>query len=126
MKKKIVALLLVLVTVFSMTALTGCTKPAVQSNFAIPEGGYDGSAVTIYFDHTMGTNLSDVLNLYIKEFNKLYPNITIVHEQVGNYDDVRNNIAVELTVGNQPNIAYCYPDHVALYNISKKVVTLDA
>jgi len=44
---------------------------------------------------------------------------------VGSYDDVRDNIAVELTVGNQPDIAYCYPDHVALYNISKKVVSLD-
>jgi len=126
MKKRIVALLLTLAMMLSLGALAGCNNTAgAQGNFAIPEGGYDGSAVTIYFDHTMGANLTEVLNLYIAEFNKLYPNITIVHEQVGSYDDVRDNIAVELTVGNQPDIAYCYPDHVALYNISKKVVTLD-
>ena len=137
MKTKIVALLLAIAMLVSMCALAGCGKDETQGNDpqapadnnpADKDPGltYDGSAVTIYFDHTMGTNLSDVLNLYIAEFNKLYPNITIVHEQVGNYDDVRDNIAVELTVGNQPDLAYCYPDHVALYNISKRVVTLDS
>ena len=88
--------------------------------------GYDGSEVTIVFYHTMGSNLSDVLNAYIEEFNKLYPNIKIQHEQVGGYDDVRQQISTEITVGNQPNIAYCYPDHVALYNVSKAVYPLDA
>ncbi len=137
MKTKIVALLLAIAMLVSMCALAGCGKDEPQVNDPQapadnnpvdkdPGLTYDGSAVTIYFDHTMGTNLSDVLNLYIAEFNKLYPNITIVHEQVGNYDDVRDNIAVELTVGNQPDLAYCYPDHVALYNISKRVVTLDS
>ena len=103
----------------------GSNAPQTVGNFAVPEGGYDGSAVTITFYHTMGSNLSDVLNLYIEEFNALYPNITIVHEQVGNYDDVRDQISTEITVGNQPNIAYCYPDHVAMYNLAKAVATLD-
>jgi len=127
MKKRIVALLLAVLMIFTAIAMVGCGGPgAAQPNFEVPAEGYDGSAVTIYFDHTMGSNLREVLDLYIAEFNKLYPNITIVHEQVGNYDDVRDNIAVELTVGNQPDIAYCYPDHVALYNISKRVITLDS
>ena len=94
-------------------------------NFNVPAAGYDGSKVTLSFYHTMGQNLRDVLDAYIIEFNKLYPNITIEHKQVGGYDDVRDQISTELTVGNQPNIAYCYPDHVALYNLAGKVVTLD-
>ena len=44
---------------------------------------------------------------------------------MGGYDDVRDQISTEITVGNQPNIAYCYPDHVALYNLAKAVTTLD-
>ncbi len=100
------------------------TQPKVRYE-GIPENGYDGSAVTITFSHTMGQNLRDVLDKYIVEFNKMYPNITIEHTQVGGYDDVRDQIKTELTAGNQPNIAYCYPDHVALYNITKKVVPLD-
>ena len=101
-------------------------EPAkAKGNFEVPEAGYDGSEVTITFYHTMGTNLSDVLDLYIAEFNKLYPNIHIEHEQVGSYDDVRDQLGTEISAGNQPNIAYCYPDHVALYNLAGSVVTLD-
>ena len=124
MKKRILSLLLVLV--MAISGLTACGGSGNKSaNFDVPEGGYDGSEVTITFYHTMGANLREVLELYIAEFNKLYPNIHIVHEQVGGYDDVREQIATQITTGAQPNIAYCYPDHVAMYNISKAVVTLD-
>lgn len=99
--------------------------PAVKTNFTVPEGGYDGSEVTIKFYNTMGTNLKTVLDAYIVEFNKLYPNIHIETTQVGNYDDVRDQVSTEITVGNQPNIAYCYPDHVALYNLAQAVTQLD-
>ena len=123
MKRKILAFILVLAMGLSMLASCGEAKAA--PNFEVPEAGYDGSDVTITFYHTMGSNLSDVLNLYIEEFNKLYPNIHIASEQVGSYDDVRNQISTEITVGGQPNIAYCYPDHVALYNLAGAVATLD-
>ena len=110
----------------SMLTLFSCNKNKVAPEFVMPENGFDTSKkVTITFYHTMGSNLRDVLDAYIVEFNKLYPNITIEHEQVGSYDDVRKTISTEITVGNQPNIAYCYPDHVALYNMSKAVQTLD-
>ena len=129
MKKRIVSILLLVCMLCSVFAMAGCQAGAgnkvLLSNFEIPEGGYDGSEVTITFYHTMGSNLRDVLEIYIQEFNELYPNIHIEHDQVGGYDDVRDQIKTELTVGNQPNIAYCYPDHVALYNIAKAVVTLD-
>ena len=100
---------------------TGAYKP----NFDVPAVGYDGSEVTLKFYHTMGENLRNVLDIYIAEFNKLYPNIHIDHAQTGGYDDVRDQISNEITTGLQPNIAYCYPDHVALYNSSKAVTTLD-
>ena len=131
MKKRILSALLAVVLVLGAFAMTGCgntgaaTGNQTKSNFTVPEGGYDGSEVTIKFYHTMGSNLSTVLNLYIEEFNKLYPNIHIESSSVGGYDDVREQISTEITVGNQPNIAYCYPDHVALYNLAKAVVTLD-
>ena len=69
---------------------------------------YDGSPVTLRFYHTMGQYLRDVLDDAIQDFNEIYPNITIDHSQVGNYDDVRDQIKNEIVVGNQPNIAYCY------------------
>ncbi len=128
MKKRIISALLLICMVLGVVAMTGCQgggNKVLAGNFAIPEGGYDGSEVTIKFYHTMNTNLQAVLDRAIAEFNKLYPNIHVEHEAVGGYDDVRDQVKTELTVGNQPNIAYCYPDHVALYNMARGVVTLD-
>ena len=136
--KKLVSLLLVLVMLLSMLALTACqddvvtTAPdeiidgPIMEGFVLNEGEtYDGSAVEIEFSHTMGQNLQNVLAAYIEEFNKIYPNITIVHSQVGSYDDVRDTVSKQILAGTQPNIAYCYPDHVALYNLAGATVTLD-
>ncbi|MBE6648069.1 MAG: extracellular solute-binding protein [Ruminococcaceae bacterium] len=125
--KKHLSLLLAFLMLVSMFALTSCgeNSSTTTADFVVPENGYDGSEVTITFYHTMGQNLRDVLDIYIKEFNELYPKIKIVHEQVGGYDDVRSQISTQINVGKQPNIAYCYPDHVALYNLAKAVATLD-
>ena len=150
MKRRIVAVVLLVAMMLSLLAACGSTTPSQGNpanpgtsdqgntgnqggqtaekigNFTVPAEGYDGSEVTIRFYNTMGANLREVLDLYIVEFNKLYPNIHIEASQIGNYDDVREQIATEITVGNQPNIAYCYPDHVALYNIAKAVTTMDS
>ena len=125
--KRFLALILAVVMCLGIVSMAGCGKKKTAADFVIPEGGFDvNTPITIKFYHTMGSNLRDVLERYIVEFNKLYPNITVEHEQVGGYDDVRDQIKTEITVGNQPNIAYCYPDHVALYNLAGAVTTLDS
>ncbi|MBP5238170.1 MAG: extracellular solute-binding protein [Clostridia bacterium] len=121
MKKLLVFILLAAMAL----TLCACGKAKAAPNFIVPEGGYDGSEVTVKFYHTMGSNLSDVLDIYIEEFNKLYPNIHIAYEKIGGYDDVRNQISTELSYRTEPNMAYCYPDHVALYNLTGAVATLD-
>ena len=124
MKKSLLAFVLVLALCIGSLAFTGCGRGKIAD--ADLSGGYDGSEVTIVFYHTMSaTNLQPVLDDAIARFNEMYPNITVEHKQVGDYDAVRNQIKTELTVGGQPNIAYCYPDHVALYNVAKAVVPLD-
>jgi multiple sugar transport system substrate-binding protein len=134
MKKTLVSILLLLAMMLNVLALASCSggggtttdiflePPKVE----IPEAGYDPEAkVTVTFYHTMGENLTTVLDKYIEKFNEIYPNITIDHDQVGGYDDVRETISTELAVGGGPNIAYCYPDHVALYRRANKVIALD-
>ena len=86
---------------------------------------YKGGAVTINFYHTMGATLRSVLDRWIPEFNKMYPNITVKHNSYGAYKDLRDQITTELQAGKAPSLAYCYPDHVALYQKSGKVVALD-
>ncbi len=125
--KKIISLLLVALMLVGMVGmLSGCSSAGVAPDFEMPEGGFDTTQpVTIRFYHTMGANLTAILETAIEDFNKIYPNITIEHKSYGDYDGVRDQIGQEVTVGDQPNLAYCYPDHVALYNISGAVQTLD-
>lgn len=125
MKKVLVSLLLVAAMMISMLAFVGCGAGPMPT-FTMPEGGFNTEEqITVRFYHTMGANLREVLDLYVPEFEALYPNIKIDHQQIGGYDDVRKKISTQIHVHEHPNVAYCYPDHVALYNISGAVVTLD-
>ena len=130
MKKRIIALLMLAVMLVSTLAACGGNPSsnggqAAIPGYKVPTGGYDGSEVTIKFAHTMGAKLQEVLNYHIGEFNKLYPNIHIEHSSYGGWSDIAGQINTEMAADNQPNIAYCYPDHVAMYNMAKAVVTLD-
>jgi multiple sugar transport system substrate-binding protein len=141
MKKILVAVVLLLALCINCVAFVGCdvninnggnggnnggNNNGGNGAYQLSEGAtYNGEEVEITFYHTMGANLRAVLDKYVAEFNKIYPNIKVVHSQEGGYDDVRDKISKQLTVGQQPNIAYCYPDHVALYNLTGGVVTLD-
>lgn len=96
-----------------------------ESAWQVPEAGWSGKEVTINFYSTMGKDLIDSITPFIEEFQELYPSITVNHTQPGGYDQVRDQIKTELSTGQGPDLAYCYPDHVALYNKTKTVVTLD-
>jgi len=121
--KRLIALIMMAALMLSL--LAACSSGTNVDKKVEIGTGYDGSEVTITFYHTMGANLTAVLDAYITEFNALYPNIHVQHESLGGYDDVRDQVSTQITVGSQPNIAYCYPDHVALYNLAKAVQTLD-
>ena len=128
MKKRLIAMALLVAMLAGIAALSGCGNNGGNATnaFVVPETGFDvNSEVTITFTHTMGAKLQEVLNTYIAEFNKIYPNITIEHVSAGGWSDINGQINTEIAGGTQPNIAYCYPDHVAMYNIAKSVVVLD-
>ncbi len=94
--------------------------------FTMPAGGFDTETpVEITFYHTMGKALREQLDYQLEEFKKLFPNITVTHVQAGGYDDVRDRIQKEIIAGNQPDVSYCYPDHVALYNRANAVQALN-
>ena len=122
MKKHLLALLVLVTLLVNIFAMSSCNLLPGNNGGGNEE---EEGKINITFYHTMGENLRTVLNYYIEDFEKLYPNINVIHEQVGSYDDVRDTISTELTVGAQPNIAYCYPDPVALYNVAMAVTVLD-
>ena len=100
------------------------------SEFVMPEGGFDTSKpVTISFSHTMGQNLRGVLRKYVDQFQAIYPNITVDNVDAvrdsSKYDELYSMISNQIIADTQPNVAYCYSDHVAGYNTSGAVLTLD-
>lgn len=111
MKKLISLVLIVVLLLGAVMGLTACVDP------------FDG--ITVEFYSTMGADLKAVCDEAIGRFQAIFPGIRIKHESIGSYDDVRDQIATELSVGAEPNIAYCYPDHIALYNMAEAVQTLD-
>ena len=131
MKKSLFSLVSALLLTANIATFAACgvsANPDDENNGVVITDivPYDGSAVTVTFYHTMGANLRAVIDKYIPQFNAMYPNITIDHQQMGDYNGVRDQISTELTAKNSPSIAYCYPDHVALYNKAKAVLTLDS
>ncbi len=119
----------VLVTLLAtLTATSGLAACGGGGNTGSGEDivAYDGSKVTITFQHTMGKDLKGILDNSLKEFNKIYPNITVnAISPTNKYPDLCNQIFRGITTKNEPSIAFCYPDHVSLYNTMKAVVPLN-
>ncbi|MBR2611673.1 MAG: hypothetical protein IKC72_01270, partial [Clostridia bacterium] len=100
MKKVLLSFVLAVAMIVNILAMASCGPQASSGKLDPLNEGYNGSEVTITFYHTMSaTNLQPVLNDAIERFNVLYPNITVDHKQVGDYDAVRDQIKTELTVG---------------------------
>lgn len=111
-------------------AAVSCSNSSSSSldvNFKVPEGGFDTSKdVNIKFYTTMGASLQGVFNAFLDNFNDIYPNIHVDAQFIGGYEDVRSQMNTEIAAGKTDvNVAYCYPDHVATYNTSKTVISLD-
>ena len=127
MKKKFGLMTASILMAGALTAgigLSGCGAKITE--FEMPKGGYDGSKVEIMFYNTMGQKLRGVLDSAITRFNELYPNITVKYDaSSGDYNTLLDKLSTEIQTGQQPNMAFCYPDHVALYNQSGAVLPLD-
>lgn len=126
LKKGFITLIAGVLSLSSVMGLTACGGGGPDYSKEVPVEAYNGGEVTVTFHHTMGQKLQAQLTDAIAEFNEIYPNITIEDKKAaGNYDTLRNDLATKLTQKDTPTMAICYPDHVALYNKTKSVVSLD-
>lgn len=101
-----------------------------RQDSALPsEGQIDYSKVSnkeIKFFNTCGQTLQNVIQIAIDKFQAAFPGWTVTSSQIGSYDDVYSSCVTNLQANTQPDIAYCYPDHVATYMTSGKVLDLNA
>ena len=79
---------------------------------------------TIVFYNTMGTALQTTLKLAITQFEEKFPGWTVQSNQIGGYDEVKSKIIGDFSANSQPDLAYCYADHVASYLSTGKVVNM--
>ena len=98
-------------------AVTGCVA------FAACGGGTDYDH-TIIFYSSQGQNLTPTTDKAIENFEAKYPGWKVEHTQPGGYDEVLSKVRSDLTAGLQPDLAYCYSDHVAQYIESGTVVNM--
>ena len=105
------ALCLVTVLGVSCLTLTSCDE--------------EDSAHTITFYSSMGDKLLETLEVAKKDFAKKFPGWQIKVVNPGNgYDGTRSAIIGDLQANSQPDLAYCYPDHVAQYLETGKVTNI--
>ena len=125
--RKLLALLLVVCSALTLFACggndnnseAGEKSKAEESEIDITD--YDH---TIVFYSTQGDSLQSKTQIAIDAFEAKHPGWTVVHTQVGGYDDVKSKIVSDLQGGLQPDLAYCYSDHVAQYLQTSKVIDL--
>ena len=130
MKLKSKSLLYVLL-VSAVAGITGCKPNSSKDELDVKTNGTDLTTTVKFY-----TNLYDkdpekpteskMMDEIIADFNKIYPNIKIEYEKVGQYAAVNERITNELSTPSQlPNMAVCYPDYVVNYFDSGKVLDMD-
>ena len=106
---------------FTLVLLSVCALIFVGCGPAEEPVDYDH---TIVFYSTQGDKLQQKTAIAITAFEKKYPGWTVLHQTIGGYDDVKEKVIGDLQAKVQPDLAYCYPDHVALYLQTSKVVDM--
>ena len=96
----------------------------LNSDLLTKNFGGDSSDKTITFYHSMGSSLQHVLKDAINKFKAKYPDWNVEDTLVGGYNDIRSRCIADLATGNQPDLAYCYTDHVSQYLKTCKVVDM--
>lgn len=112
--KIILALILSVVMLLSVTVvLAACSEE--KSN----------PSTTIYFYTSQGQALQEKTQVAIQNFEAKYPGWKVQHTAAGSYDDVKSKVLQDLQARQQPDLAYCYPDHVAEYLATGAVVNIN-
>ncbi len=80
---------------------------------------------TIIFYSQQNDKLQAITATAIANFEAKYPGWKVRHDVISNgYNGIRTKVVQDLQGKKQPDLAYCYPDHVALYMQTEKVIDL--
>lgn len=112
-------------------ALVVCLSGAVSVFAGCQVGGGGGGGTTSDYSHTIvfyssqGDSLQKETLNAIANFEAKFPGWTVEHATQGGYTDVESAITSDIQGDKQPDVAYCYSDHVAGYLKSGTVLDLN-
>ena len=123
--KKIVVLLLA-----ALLLLTGChgtlaeNAGSSQLDYPVPETFDTAKQHTITFWAKNDTNKRQtaVYEQAIRDFEKLYPNITVNMRLYTDYTRIYNDVITNIATNTTPNVCITYPDHIATYLTGENTV----
>ena len=125
--KKFLAILLF--SVLSAAALSGCHKARAREAFSLPESFDETKEYNISFWAKNDSNKTQVA-IYekaIADFEALYPNIHVTFRKYTDYGSIYNDVITNIATNTTPNVCITYPDHIATYKEGASVVVpLDA
>ena len=125
MKKRIISLCLLVVMSLSTVMLSSChgnSKPLDE--FVAPKT-FDESKtyeITFWAKHESNVDQKNVYLAAIESFERLYPNIKVTLKDYTNYNDIFNDVKINIKTKTPPNVCITYPDHIATYLTGTNVV----
>ena len=147
--KKVLSVVLVIIILTLTFAMTACNFVQITASTQamptesttskrLPDGqnpnedvdvtyneAYDGSSVEITFWHSIADSSGRFLASTIARFNEIYPNIHVNDVVYGDYESLYNKISITFNADKQPNLAFCFPDYIALLSEAESVIALD-
>lgn len=109
-------------------ALTGCHGSRGSSAFQIP-GEFDTARqheIVFWAKNDTNKTQTDIYEKAIRDFEELYPNITVKLRLYTDYGKIYNDVITNIATDTTPNVCITYPDHIATYLTgSNQVVPLE-
>lgn len=107
---------------------SACHGSKQMAEFSVPESFDENKHVEISFWAKNDTNKNQtaVYEKAIKDFEALYPNITVNMKLYTDYSRIYNDVITNIATKTTPNVCITYPDHIATYiSGNNNVVSLD-
>lgn len=124
----VVSIIALSLIIGSACTLTGCHGSKGSTAFAVPESFDESKPVEIVFwaKNDTNKNQTNVYEKAIRDFQSIYPNITVNMRLYTDYSRIYNDVITNISTNTTPNVCITYPDHIATYITGQEqVVALD-
>ncbi len=119
--RKLISCLCVLLLALTVS---GCHGSKGMHAFVIPEDFDETKKYEITFWAKNDTNKTQtqIYEKAIRDFEKLYPNITVNMRLYTDYGRIYNDVITNISTNTTPNVCITYPDHIATYITGQNIV----